>query len=239
MFHHRLVLPGPCHDAREHQEELNIRPHASPPKHEKSRIAALACAVILAWVAAPDALRPAAREKPAVQYKIAIPAPPDFSALDWLQGEWTGKTATNNPGGEVKLSVSTDLEKRVLVLRGEVSLAATPTVPATRESWLGILSAGSGGTDFILRVFSSTGFITRYRLTVEGAEIHLNPEGGDAPPPGWLFRRTWARTGNDEMDETVQAAPPGKPFFDYYAAKFNRVPPASKTSPHPSAGAAD
>jgi hypothetical protein len=233
MFHPRPALGWPDHDARDHQEELNIRSHASPPQHGKSHIAALACGLILAWVAAPGAPGLAARDKPAVQYKIAIPAPPDFSALEWLQGEWTGKTVTNNPGGEVKLSVSPDLEKRVMVLRGEVSLAATSTVPATRESWLGILSAGSGGTDFILRVFSSTGFVTRYRLTVEGAEIQMNPEGGDAPPPGWLFRRTWARTGNDEMNETVQTAPPGRAFFDYYTAKLSRVPPAAKTAPHP------
>ena len=97
---------------------------------------------------------------------------------------------------------------------------------------MGILSASPDGTGFILRVFSSTGFITRYRLTVDGAEVHLNPEGGDSPPPGWLFRRIWARTGPDEFTETVQAAPPGKAFFDYYTAKFARVP-SSRQRPAP------
>ena len=166
--------------------------------------------------------------------QIPIPTLPDFSALDWLQGRWTGKTLPNSPPGEVRLSVSPDLEKHFLVFRGEVSLAATPTVPAIKESWMGILSASPEGDGFILRVFSSTGFITRYRMTVDGAEIHLNPEGGDSPPPGWLFRRIWVRTGPDEFSETVQAAPPGKAFFDYYAAKFARVPrSARKTTPAP------
>jgi len=145
----------------------------------------------------------------------------------------TVRNLSEESPGEVQLSVSPDLEKHFLVFRGEVVLAATRTVPATKESWLGILSTSPGGTGFILRVFSSTGFITRYRLTVDGAEVHLNPEGGDSPPPGWLFRRIWARTGTDEFSETVQAAPPGKAFFGYYTAKFTRVPLPAKTAPAP------
>ena len=186
-------------------------------------IPALICALFCATLAAKD--------KPPVQYQIPIPAAPDFSALDWLQGRWTGKTTLPSPPGDLQLTVSPDLEKHFVVLRGEVSLAATATVPATRDSWMGIISAE--GTSFILRVFSSTGFITRYRLIIEGAEIHLNPEGGDAPPPGWLFRRIWSRTGADEFAETVQAAPLGKAFFGYYSAKFSRVPPPAKTGPAP------
>jgi hypothetical protein len=182
---------------------------------------------------APGAAASAAKDKAPVQYQILIPAPPDFSALDWLQGQWTGKTTPNSPVGEVHLSVSPDLDKRFLVFRGEVLLAASRNVPASKESWLGILSASADGKGFTLRVFSSTGFITRYRLMVQGPEIHLNPEGGDSPPPGWLFRRVWARAGPDELTETVQAAPPGKAFFDYYRATFARVPSPPKSSPAP------
>jgi hypothetical protein len=190
-------------------------------------------ALILALICALTGATSAAKQKPPVQYQIPIPTQPDFSALDWLQGQWTGKTTPNSPPGEVKLSVSPDLEKHFLVMRGEVSLAATATVPASKESWMGILSASPDRTGFILRVFSSTGFITRYGLTAEGPELHLNPEGGDSPPPGWLFRRIWTRTGPNEFSETVQVAPPGKAFFDYYSAKFARVPPPPKTTPAP------
>lgn len=96
---------------------------------------------------------------------------------------------------------------------------------------MGILSPSPEGAGFILRVFSSTGFMTRYRMTSDGAELHWNPEGGEAPPPGWLFRRTWARTGPDEFSETVQVAPPGKAFFDYFTAKFARVTAPAKSNP--------
>ena len=197
----------------------------------KERRTSTASALILTLICALGAAVSPAKDKPSVQYKIPIPSPPDFSALDWLQGEWTGKTIQNGPAGEVQLSVNPDLDKHILVFRGGISLAATPTVPATKESWMGILSANSDGGGFILRVFSSTGFITRYRVLVDGAEVHLNPEGGDSPPPGWLFRRVWARTGPDEFTETVQAAPPGKGFFDYYTAKFSHTSPAPKTTP--------
>ena len=190
-------------------------------------------ALFLVLISVPSGALSAAKDKPPVQYQIPIPAPPDFSALDWLQGQWTGKTIPNSSPGELQLAVTADLDKHFLVLRGEVSLAATPTVPATKESWLGILSASPNGTGFILWKFSSTGFVTRYRMTVNEAELHLNPEGGDSPPPGWLFRLTWARTGPDELTETVQAAPPGKSFFDYYTAKLTRVPPAKKPAPAP------
>jgi hypothetical protein len=138
-----------------------------------------------------------------------------------------GKTAAN-PSGEVQLSASFDLDKRILVLRGKVSLAATLAVPAINETWLGIVNSNPNGPGFTLRVFSSTGFMTRYQVTVEGPQIRLNPEGGDQPPPGWLFRRTWERSGPGEFTETVQAAPPAKPFFDYYTAKFTRQPPTEK-----------
>jgi hypothetical protein len=212
---------------------LNIRPPAPSPHRVNSRKGVRVRALILALIFALAGATSAAKHKPPAQYQIPIPTPPDFSALDWLQGQWTGKTLPNSPSGDVQLSVSPDLEKHFLIFRGEVSLAATPTVPATKESWMGILSASPDGSGFILRVFSSTGFITRYRLTVNEAELHLNPEGGDFPPPGWLFRRIWARTGPDEFSEAVQAAPPGKAFFDYYTVKFARVAPPPKTNAAP------
>lgn len=235
IFHHgRHPLPrGPEPEIMNDQEELNIRPHPMSLHRVEARGGTLMYALILTLICPLACAVSAAKDKPPVQYQIPIPAPPDFSALDWLPGQWVGKTLPNSPPGDVQLSVSSDLEKRVLVFRGEVSLGTTPTAPATKESWLGILSASAAGTGFALRVFSSLGFITRYRLTVEGAEIQLNPEGGDSPPAGWLFRTIWVRTGPNELTETIQAAPPGKAFFNRYAAKLIRVPPPEKTTSAP------
>jgi hypothetical protein len=193
--------------------------------HTRGSALILALACVLAGAVA------GAKDKPPVQYQIPLPAAPDFSGLDWLLGEWTGKTMESSPAGEVRLSVTLDLEKRFLIFRGEVSLAATQTVPATKESWMGILSQNSTGPGFTLRVFSSTGFITRYGVMADGPQVRLNPEGGDRPAPDWLFRRVWERNGPAELTESVQAAPPAKPFFDYYTAKLTRMPPPPKASP--------
>ena len=183
---------------------------------------------MLGAVAAP------AKEKPPLTYRIPLPPKADFGAVDWLVGEWAGKTGERSPQGEIHLTVSYDLDKRFLIFREEVALAATPTTPASNESWLGILSPAPAGKGFLLRVFSNTGFITRYRVTVEQGSVSFNPEGGDEPPPGWLFRRTLQRLDVDALNETVQVAPPGKPFFDYCTAKLARATPASAT-PAPAA----
>jgi len=128
------------------------------------------------------------------------------------------------------LKVSYDLEKRVAIFRESVSLPATNDIPAVTETWMGILTADRPGTNYTLRVFSTTGFVTRYRVTIEGAEIQFNPEGGEEPPPGWLFRRNLLRTDTDAMTESVQVAPPQKPFFDYFTAKLTRAQPEATKS---------
>jgi hypothetical protein len=174
-----------------------------------------------------------AKDKAPTVYQIPLPPKQDFSALDWLVGEWTGKTTDRKAPGEIRLSVSYELDNQVMLLRGEASFQATKTSPATKETWLGVLSAGRGPGTFLLRAFSSTGFITQYRVTAEGPEIYFNPEGGEQPPPGWLFRTVIRRTDPQEFVETVQVAPPNKTFFDYYTAKLSRITPEEKAKTLP------
>jgi hypothetical protein len=173
----------------------------------------------------------AAKEKPRERYVIPVPPAPDFKALDWLVGDWTGKTTGRSAPGEIRLSVNYDLDKHFMVFREEVSLSATKSAPASKESWLGILSPNREGAEFVLRAYSSNGFIARYGVTVDGEEIRWNPEGGEETPPGWLFRRLIDRTNDTEFTETVQVAPPAKAFFEYYTAKFTRVEQPEKPAP--------
>jgi hypothetical protein len=179
-----------------------------------------ACGLMLPSLASPLG----GKEKPTT-YVIPLPSPPDFSQVDWLIGNWSGKTTTRDPQGDIHFSAVYDLGKRVMVLRETVSLPAKETVPAVNETWMGVLSDARPSPGFILTVYSSTGFVSRIRVSVEGAEAHFNPEGGDQLPPGWLFRRVLSRTDADQFTESVQAAPPQKAFFDYYTAKFTRTKP--------------
>jgi hypothetical protein len=189
---------------------------------------------ILALVFLLAAAPPAAKELAPTIYQIPVPPKPDFTALDWLIGNWAGTTLERQNPIEVRLSVSYDLDRQVMLFRGETSVPAGKTSPAINESWLGILAPAVGGTDFRLRTFSTTGFITLYRVSVEGPEVRFNPEGGEQPPPGWLFRTIIKRTAPQEFLETVQAAPPSKSFFDYYTARLSRLPtPEKPKSPPP------
>jgi hypothetical protein len=164
----------------------------------------------------------AAKDKPPVLHRIPLPPRPDFSEVEWLKGDWAGKTTGKSPAGEISLSVTLDLGERYLVLRGEEKLAATPEIPEYRETWLGILTPDAAQMGFILRIFSDTGFMTRYRTTIDAGTVTFHPEGGEQPPPGWLFRRIIQRTDVGELLVTLQAAPPQKPFFDYYTAILKR-----------------
>ncbi len=163
-----------------------------------------------------------AKERPPVIHRITLPPKPDFSPFEWLVGDWTGKTLASGPQGEVNLSVTYDLGQRVMVFREQVTFSATTTLPESKETWMGILSPGAARKDFVLRVFSDTGFITRYRVSADGGEVSFNPEGGEQPPPGWLFRRVLQRPDVGQILEIVEVAPPGKSFFDYYSALLTR-----------------
>jgi hypothetical protein len=167
-------------------------------------------------------------EKQSSTYRIPLPPKPDFSSIEWLIGDWKGQMDKHSPPGEVHLSVSYDLDKRVMVFRETLSLAETGQVPANNESSFGILSRAPSGDSFLYQVYSSTGFISRYRVNVAGPEIDFTPDGGPQPLPGWLSRRIIQRGDVNGFTETVQLAPPLKPFFDYYTAAFTRVTAAAE-----------
>jgi hypothetical protein len=178
----------------------------------------------------------AAPKKPPKTYSIPLPPKVDFSAIHWLIGDWSGKTTQKGPSGEVHLSVAYDLDKRFMFFREKISLAATDSTPAVDESWFGIMSGRDSPNEFTLCVYSSTGFITRYRVTVQQADIRFLPEGGEEPPPGWLFRREMQRLDTGELSEAVEAAPPDGSFFSYYSAKLTRqtaAPAAAPSAPSP------
>jgi len=163
-----------------------------------------------------------------------MPPKPDFSPLNWLVGEWKGQTLVKNAPGDVHISIAYALDQRYMVFNEWIALPATKTAPATRESWIGILTAAASG--FVFHSYSSTGFISRYRVLINGTEVQFVPDGGEQTAPGWLFRRTLAPASEDSLSESVQVAPPGKAFFDYYAAKLSRVTPPKPEASVPTTG---
>ena len=175
----------------------------------------------------PGAMRGAQKDKAPATYDIPLPPRPDFSAFSWIIGDWAGYSTTpqakKEDQGSVHLTLSYTLDKRFVLVSEDVSLPAGQNAPAQRESWTGFISAGPSGSGFMMRAFSSTGFMTDYHVTVTDTEVRFDPQGGPNPPPGWLFRRVITRLGPGYFGETVQVAPPGKAFFDYYTAKLTQV----------------
>jgi hypothetical protein len=186
----------------------------------------------------------AQKEKAPATYTIPLPPRPDFSAFDWIIGDWAGYSTTPQASkeaqGSVHLTLSYTLDKRFVLVNEEVSLPGSQTTPGQHECWMGLVSPGPAGSGFVMRSFSSTGFMTNYRVTVTNSEVRFDPEGGPNPPPGWLFRRVITRLGPGYFGEAVQVAPPGKDFFDYYTAKLTQViPPKSSPPPLPAPSPSD
>ncbi len=200
--------------------------------------------VILALLLAPNS-SPAAgaqKDKAPATYSIPLPPRPDFSAFSWIMGDWAGYSTTPQASkeaqGTVHLTLAYTLDKRFILVNEEVSLPGSQTAPEQHESWMGLVSASPSGSGFVMRAFSSTGFISNYHVSVTDAEVRFDPEGGPNPPPGWLFRRVITRLGPGYFGETVEVAPPGKEFFDYYTAKLTQViEPKSNPPPFPLPGA--
>ncbi|MDE3178113.1 MAG: hypothetical protein KGM47_00525 [Acidobacteriota bacterium] len=163
-----------------------------------------------------------ARQKTAKDYTIQTPPAPNFSSLEWLLGVWSGKTTSKGSQGRVLLSLAYELGKRFMIFREELSLPATKAVSATHEGVMGIIHASATGT-FEMDLYSSTGFVTHYRVTATHGLVTFSPDGGAVSPPGWLFRRAIRHTNPGECNESVEVAPPGGNFFNYYSADLFQV----------------
>lgn len=174
------------------------------------------------------------RDRAPQTYTIQLPPAPDYAAIDWLVGDWTGKVVSKGAQGQVLLSVSYELDRRFMLLREEISLNATKNAPAVHEGLMGILNADPSGKGYSINLYSSSGFITHYRVAVSEGTLTFTPQGGAFPPPGVLFRRTISHSTPGQCTEQVEVAPPGKAFFNFYTARLTQITPQS--APPPSSG---
>jgi hypothetical protein len=187
------------------------------------RIGLLAIGVALLPAYASLAERGLCKEKPPAVYRLVSPPKPDFARFGWVLGDWAGKLGVKEPAGDARFSAIYDLDQRVIVLREELAFNATKNAPAYRDSWMGILTPGDVGRNWSMRMYTSHGFVTRYNVIADAHAIHFDFDGGEVPPSGWLFRRVIEHVSDTELRDTVQVAPPGHQFFDYYTARLTRV----------------
>jgi hypothetical protein len=186
--------------------------------------------IFLVFLCAATCFPLAAQQKPQHAYSIPTPGKPDFANLNWLVGQWAGKTVEKRTKGEVLLSAAYELGHRFIVVREQLSLPATKDAPATHEGEMGILSADPSRNGFDLDLYSSHGFVSHYHVTATKDEVDFNPEGGLNPPSGWLFRWVIIHSGVSQCTVHVEVAPPGQPFFNYYTALLSQVTSGTTTS---------
>ena len=64
-----------------------------------------------------------AKDKPPVVHRIPLPPRPDFSDLEWIFGDWEGRTGGRSPAGEIRLSIALDMDKRYVIFHNQDSFA--------------------------------------------------------------------------------------------------------------------
>src|SRR5690242_3065853 len=105
------------------------------------------------------ALAPSAcwgKDKGPAVYTIQTPPKPDFAALAWLVGDWSGKIgAEKQPIGDVHFSAAYDLEQHFIILREQLWTENTKSAPGLRESWMGVLSPRPDVKSWLLRIYSN------------------------------------------------------------------------------------
>ncbi len=155
---------------------------------------------------------------------IAQPsAPPaDWSAWEFLVGDWVGE-GTGSPGeGTGGFTFSYDLQKRILVRRNFAEYPATNDRPAFRHDDLLIVYQESGKparADY----YDNEGHVIHYTVSFsedKNSVIFVSEPSSSEP----RYRLTNTKEGNDKLAISFEIAPPGKPeaFRQYIKATARR-----------------
>jgi len=155
-------------------------------------------------------------------------AKPD-SLIDvrFLEGRWTGSSEGEAGKGSVTRTYEPILERQYLHERNRSDYPAQAANPKgeIHEHW-SILSYDKLRQTVVLRQFHVEGFVNTYRLmprTAGDKRLVFESEHIENLGPEWKARETYDLLSADELTETFEVAPPGKPFEVYGKARLTRV----------------
>jgi hypothetical protein len=144
-----------------------------------------------------------------------------------LAGEWAG-TSSGQPGDGT-------VTRRYGLVLGDKYLHETNTTdypPQERnkkgerhEHW-GVFSFDRQQKALVLRHFHVEGFVNTYRQVtslVQPDVVVFESVAFENLPAEWKARETYQFVGDDEVIETFELAPPGKPYQTYSRAQLQRV----------------
>lgn len=151
------------------------------------------------------------------------PAPPaDWSAWQFLLGDWVGE-GDGTPGqGEGGFTFAPDLQKRVLVRKNFAKYPATKERPAFTHEDLMVVYQEPGKAARAI-YFDNEGHVINYAVEFakDGNSVTFV---SDPSPTAPRFRLTYLKSGSDALGIKFEIAPPGKPdtFSPYINAKAHR-----------------
>ena len=155
------------------------------------------------------------------------PAPADtLTTLAPLVGRWSGTTEGQPGNGTVEREYERILNSRFIQVRNRSTYPPQEKNKQgeTHED-VGLFSFDSGRKRIVLRQFHTEGFVNQYVLDPASApgKPVLVTEAIENIPAGWRARETYILTGDDQLEEIFELAPPGKDFEPYSRSRLTRV----------------
>lgn len=147
--------------------------------------------------------------------------------VERLIGEWRGTTTGEAGSGEVTRSYRQLMNGRYLQETNTSTYPPQPRNPKGEvHEHLSLISHDRQRQTLVLRQFHIEGFVNTYRLSPEPAadgKLVFESENFENFNNAWKARETYEFTGDDQVVETFELAPPGKPFQVYSRTELKRL----------------
>lgn len=170
-------------------------------------------------------------------FLLVVPVVPVAHAADaaadaWrpverLVGDWRGSSTGEAGSAEVVRSYRKLMNGRYLQETHTSTYPPQPRNPKGEvHEHLSLISHDRQRQTLVLRQFHIEGFVNTYRLSAEPAadgKLVFESEHFENFSNAWKARETYEFTGDDQVVETFELAPPGKPFQVYSRTELRRA----------------
>ncbi|MCX6236515.1 MAG: hypothetical protein NTY07_02970 [Bacteroidia bacterium] len=145
---------------------------------------------------------------------------PNWDKWSWLMGEWAGE-GTGQPGvGGGTFTFKTDLNKKILVRKGQTEFPATGDKPAVIHKDLMIIYPDYKGNPSKAIYFDNEGHTINYSITYADKSISLT---SDKTPNVPVFRLTYTLLNNEMVNTKFEMSQDGEKFSTYIEGKSKKT----------------